>query len=108
MKDLWKIELLKEEDGITYINGNEIIYKTGYQVATSGVECLSAKDAITAAKKYNGNCGVWFSKGTYYVDESMRVKTKKQALRIGRVCHQISILKWDDMSLVYLKKEKEC
>lgn len=103
MKDLWKIELLKEADGITYVSGNEVTYKTGYQVATSGVECDSAAAAIEAAKSYGGNCGIWLSNGIYYVDESRRVKTKKQAVRIGKACHQISILKWKDMSLIYLK-----
>lgn len=104
MKDLWKIEVLKEEDGATYVDGVEVTYKTGYQVATSGVECKTAREAIEAAKKYDGNCGVWLSKGIYYVDKSRRVKTKKQAIRIGKACHQISILKWNDMSLVYLRK----
>ena len=31
----------------------------------------------------------------------LSVKTKKEALTIGRAYQQISILKWSDMSLVY-------
>lgn len=103
MNDFWKIELLTEEDGITFVDGRAITYKTGYQVATCGVECRSAAEAINACRSYNGNCGVWLSNGIYYVDKSYRIGSLKKALRIGKACHQISILKWHDMSLLYLK-----
>jgi hypothetical protein len=56
---------------------------------------------MKAIKEYNGNCGVWFSKGIYYIDKSHREPTKTKALKVGRDCQQISILKWADMSLVY-------
>ena len=39
--------------------------------------------------------------GIYYVDHSYRVSTKNRALSIGREHNQISILKWNDMSLIY-------
>ena len=92
---------LKENDGLTLKNGIRITFKTGYQVATEGVETRDAREAITAIKRYNGNCGIWYSEGIYYIDKSHRISTKKEALRVGRECNQISILKWKDMSLVY-------
>lgn len=100
----WKIEHLSENDGVTYVDGKEVTYKTGYQVATNGVECKTPEDAIEACRAYNGNAGVWFSGGVYYVDHSHHIKTKKKAVRIGKACKQISILRWNDMSLIYLKK----
>lgn len=101
MINIRSIRKLANNDGLTLKNGNKVNYKSGWQVATEGVECKSAQEAIKAVRAYDGNCGVWFSDGIYYIDKSMRVNTKKQALEIGRKCNQISILKWSNMSLVY-------
>lgn len=92
---------LKENDGLTLKNGIKITFKTGYQVATEGIETKDPREAMTAIKRYSGNCGIWYSEGIYYIDKSHRISTKKEALRVGRECKQISILKWKDMSLVY-------
>lgn len=101
MINIRSILKLAENDGMTLKNGNKITYKSGWQVATEGVECKTARDAMNAVKAYNGNCGVWYSEGIYYVDKSKRVSTKREAMEIGRACNQISILKWANMSLAY-------
>ena len=101
MINIRSILKLAENDGMTLKNGNKITYKSGWQVATEGVECKTARDAMNAVKAYNGNCGVWYSEGVYYVDKSKRVNTKREAMEIGRACNQISILKWANMSLAY-------
>lgn len=92
---------LKNNDGLTLKNGKVITYKSGYQVATEGFETRDIVKAMQMIRKYEGNCGVWFSKGIYYIDKSHRVSTKREALEIGRRCNQISILKWATMGLVY-------
>ncbi len=101
MINIRSIKKLQNNDGLTLKNGHPVTYKSGWQVATEGVECATAREAINAVKAYNGNCGVWFSDGIYYIDKSHRESTKKKALEIGRMCNQISILKWANMSLVY-------
>ena len=101
MINIRSILKLTENDGMTLKNGNKITYKSGWQVATEGVECKTAREAMNAVKAYNGNCGVWYSEGIYYVDKSKRVSTKREAMEIGRACNQISILKWTNMSLAY-------
>lgn len=101
MINIRSILKLTENDGMTLKNGNKITYKSGWQVATEGVECKTAREAINAVKAYNGNCGVWYSDGIYYIDKSKRVNTKREAMEIGRACNQISILKWANMSLAY-------
>lgn len=101
MINIRSIRKLMNNDGLTLKNGKPIVYKTGWQVATEGVECKTPEEAIKAVKVYNGNCGIWYSDNTWFVDKSRRVSTKKEALRIGRECNQISILKWSNMSLVY-------
>lgn len=101
MINIRSILKLAENDGMTLKNGNKITYKSGWQVATEGVKCKTAREAINAVKAYGGNCGVWYSEGIYYIDKSKRVNTKREAMEIGRACNQISILKWANMSLAY-------
>ncbi len=92
---------LKENDGLTLKNGKRITYKTGWQVATEGIETADAHEAMKAIKAYNGSCGVWYSNGIYYIDKSKRVNTKQEAMEIGRRCNQISVLNWRTMGLAY-------
>lgn len=101
MINIRSILKLKDNDGLTLKNGKPINYKTGYQVATEGIETRSARTAIIQVKIYGGNCGIWYSDGIYYIDKSHRVNTKKEALKVGRECNQISVLNWKTMGLVY-------
>ena len=101
MINIRTIKKLKEDDGLTLKKGKPIKHKTGWQVATEGVECKTPEEAIKAVKKYNGDCGIWYSKGIYYIDKSHREKTKAKALAVGRACSQISILGWRKMNLAY-------
>lgn len=101
MINIRSIKNLKNNDGLTLKNGKRITYKTGWQVATEGIETTDAREAINAVKAYKGNCGVWFADGVYYIDKSKRVNTKHEALTIGRQHNQISVLGWHNMTLAY-------
>lgn len=101
MINIRSIRKLANNDGLTLKDGKKIAYKSGWQVATEGVECKTAREAIDAVKAYKGNCGVWYADGIYYIDKSHRVSTKREAMEIGRNHHQISVLRWRDMSLAY-------
>ena len=101
MINIRTIRKLNNNDGLTLKNGRAITYKSGYQVATEGIETCDIKEAMKAIKAYAGNCGVWFSNGIYYIDKSKRISTKTEALSIGKAHNQISILKWSNMSLIY-------
>lgn len=101
MINIRTIKKLVNNDGLTLKNGKIITYKTGYQVATEGVECNDPRAAMNAIKQYNGNCGVWYSEGIYYIDKSHRVNTKREAVEVGRACNQISVLGWKKMNLIY-------
>lgn len=101
MINIRSINKLSENDGLTLKAGRKITYKTGWQVATEGVECHTAREAIEAVKAYDGNCGIWYAGGIYYIDKSHRVSTKREAMKIGRACNQISVLRWRDMALAY-------
>lgn len=101
MINIRSIYKLAENDGLTLKAGKPITYKTGWQVATEGIETTSAREAIKAVKAYGGNCGVWYAGGVYYIDKSKRVNTKREALAIGKAHNQISVLGWHNMSLAY-------
>lgn len=101
MINIRSIKKLRDNDGLTLKAGKPITYKSGWQVATEGIETTDAREAINAVKAYGGNCGVWYSEGVYYIDKSHRVNTKREALNIGRQNSQISVLGWHNMSLAY-------
>lgn len=95
------IRALENNGGLTLKAYKAVTYKTGWQVADRGVECHSAEEAVAAIEAMNGSCGVWLENGIYYIDHSFRVKTKREALEIGRAHNQISILCWERMTLAY-------
>jgi len=101
MINIRTLRKIQDNGGLTLKNGKPITYKTGWQVATEGIETADMHEAMKAIKVYGGNCGIWLSDGIWYIDKSFRANTKKQALDIGRACNQISILRWRDMGLVY-------
>lgn len=101
MINIRTIKKLANNDGLTLKNGKVISYRTGWQIATHGVEVKTAREAIEAVKAYDGNCGVWLENRIYYVDKSFRVSTKREALTIGKAHNQISIFGWARKNLAY-------
>lgn len=103
MINIRSIKKLADGDGLTLKKGKVIRYKTGWQVADYGIETACPRDAINAVKAYNGNCGVWFENGVYYVDHSFRITTKKEAMKVAKQFNQISIYGWARGNLAYTK-----
>lgn len=101
MINIRTLRKLENNDGLTLKNGKVTTYKTGYQVATEGIETTDIKKAMQTIREYKGNCGIWFAEGIYYIDKSHRENTKKKALEVGRNHNQISILQWGTMNLIY-------
>ena len=92
---------LENNGGFTLKKGKSISYVSGWQVATNGIETTDIETARKAIEDYNGNCGVWFADGVYYVDQCKRVATKKLAMEIGKACKQISIFGWKRQNLAF-------
>lgn len=92
---------LENNGGLTLKNNKLISYKTGWQVADYGIETRDVLEAVAAIEELGGNCGVWFADGVYYIDHSFRVKTKREAIAIGRAHNQISIFGWQRQNLAY-------
>ena len=101
MINIRTLRKLTNNDGLTLKAGKVITYKSGWQVATEGQETRDIQEAMMMIRQYNGDCGVWYSEGIYYIDKSHRVATKREAMQIGRECNQISVLCWRTMGLAY-------
>lgn len=97
------LSALANNDGLTLKKFKPVNYKSGYQVATEGIETKFLSVAAKAVLDMGGNAGVWKSDGVYYIDKSHRESTLRKALEIGKECNQQSILKWADKSLIWLK-----
>jgi hypothetical protein len=101
MINIRTLRKLENNDGLTLKKGKIITYKTGWQVATEGIETADIQEAIKAVRAYKGDCGIWLSDGIFYIDKSHRVNTKREAIAVGRQCNQISVLNWRTMGLAY-------
>ena len=101
MINIRTLRRLNNEDGLTLKRGKVITYKSGWQVATEGKETTDVKEAMQIIKEYNGDCGVWYNEGIYYIDKSHRVATKREAMQIGRERNQMSVLCWRTMGLAW-------
>ena len=100
------IRKMENNGGLTLKKGKIVDYKTGYQVATHGIEVHSPEAAIKAVREMEGNCGIWLENGIYYIDFSFRVNTKHKALEIGRAHNQISIFCWKTKDLAYCQQKR--
>lgn len=88
---------LANNEGLTFRYGKIVEYKTGWQVAYTGMEVKTAQevsDILHSPVGKKGYMGVWYSEGIYYIDFCRRVATKKQAMEIGKACNQQSIYGW--------------
>ena len=92
MINIRTLRKITNNGGLTLKAGKPITYKSGWQVATEGIETESMVEAMKAIKAYGGDCGIWFADGVWYIDKSKRVDTKREAMEIGRACNQISVL----------------
>ena len=101
MINIRTLRKLANNDGLTLKGGKITIYKSGWQVATEGQETADIYEAMQMVRAYKGDCGIWYSEGIYYIDKSHRVNTKREAIRVGRECNQISVLNWRTMGLAY-------
>ena len=81
------IRNITENQGLTLRNGKIVEYKTGWQVGITGITCKTPEevsDLLHHGIGRNGNIGIWYSGGIYYIDVSRRITTKQDALKVGK------------------------
>lgn len=96
------LKSLKDNDGLTLVNGEPVSRTKGYQVATDGMETTDPRIALKTIKEYNGNAGIWFSKNVFYVDHSHYVEDLETAIKIGKEHNQQSIFEWETQTVIWL------
>ena len=102
MINIRTLKKITDNGGLTLKKGKPIVYKSGWQVATEGIETEDMVVAMKAIKAYGGDCGIWFSNGVWYIDKSKRDNNNREYLKIGKECKQITIMKMKKMSLTYI------
>ena len=85
---------------IGYLNVHEICRRT------YGKETKAAEEAAKFVEEMNGDAGLWYSDGVFYVDHSIKIDDLETAIEYGKKHNQQSILKWEDMSLIWLNEQK--
>lgn len=89
--------------------GNDVSYHYGYPVSIRDLSIIKAR---TLTKKYiinmlnqikTGNLGIWIDKGLAYIDNSITLESKYDALEVGKTFNQISVWDWKKCESIYLE-----
>lgn len=99
------IKSIKRNGGAT-INkyGERVSMKSGYQVSkrdlhiipVDELDKLIIKEAMKLLESRGEYLGVWIDNGNAYIDISVRIATKREAMTRGRELNQLSVLRWSD------------
>ena len=99
------IKSIKRNGGAT-INkyGDRVTMKSGYQVSkrdlyiipVNKLDKLIIKEAMKLLKNRGEYLGVWIDNGNAYIDISVRIATKRDAMAKGHELNQLSVLRWND------------
>lgn len=95
---------MREDDGMTLKGGKVITYDAGFQIAKNGYVCSSLEEAASYIEEMNGDCGVWYHGGDYYVDYSYYFNfSEKICKEIAKRWKQLSVFDWKTKKCVYVK-----
>ena len=99
------IKSIKRNGGAT-INkyGERVSMKSGYQVSkrdlyiipVDELDKLIIKEAMKLLERRGEYLGVWIDNGNAYIDISVRIATRRDAMTKGRELKQLSVLRWTD------------
>lgn len=107
------IEEIKENNGGTYNKElKSINVKSGYMVSLQGYEVKSRTDEETEQAIIknmeiikgldNAYLGAWIDEGIVYIDISVLVENKEDALELGKINNQIAIYDIQNNESIYL------
>lgn len=83
MINIRSILKLIENDGMTLKNGNKIIYKSGWQVATEGVECKTAREAMVIVAYGIAKAFIMSTKANVLTQNAKLWKSEEPAIRLA-------------------------
>ena len=98
LKDL----ILKNKGATINKNGKIVQLKTGFQVSKQDVGRVAVgdftekmvQDLIAHGLKRGEYAGFWLDDGFVYADISVRIATKRDALKMGKELNQIAVWNW--------------
>ena len=99
---MFKLKDVIANAGITMDKqGNALTYARGYQVSECDLEIIPAykltkRHLLEMLKALeDGKClGVWIENNKAYIDCSEYIATKREAMKLGKQRHQLSIWNW--------------
>ena len=100
MKDIAEIlERVRDKDGgATLVSGSPIHATSGYQYSkTPNTETNSTESlekAVVMVQVMDGNCGIWYNDGKFYIETSYWTEDLDEALEMGRKYGQMAIYDW--------------
>lgn len=87
--------LRRDGCAVTYAEGYQVSKQDCYIIDITETEKLSeAVNTVLAMLNRGEFCGIWVNEGKAYVDISVRIADKGEALKIGRELNQIAIYDW--------------
>lgn len=93
-------------------NGLSITYKRGWQVSKKDISVMDVNDLKSILHKINEELkkiakdeflGLWIDKNKIYIDLTIKINNKKQAIEFGRKNKQISIYNWYNGKCLFLE-----
>lgn len=97
-----------DDDGIPRLS-DPVAMSSGYWVSTEGVSIHGKldKDGIIDALELmdiheGAIVGLWENEGLTYLDKSIHVSDKQQALAVAEVCNQVALWDCKNNQVVYL------
>jgi hypothetical protein len=84
-------------DAVAMVSGYQVSKKDLGRVAVQDFTQKMIDDVIAYGLKRGEYCGIWVDSGFVYVDISVRIATKQEAMSKGKQLNQLSILRWRDM-----------
>lgn len=99
-----KIKKIISDGGATLRrDGVAVKYNSGYQVSKKDMFIIDITETGKLAEAVNtvlsmlsrGEfCGIWINDGKAYIDISIRISDKNEAINMGKKLNQISIYEW--------------
>ena len=102
------------KDIITNGGGNlkdwkKVSYSSGYMVAIKKGAIIDVKDIQSIIKfidSVNGSCGLWVNNGFMYIDISINIPEKEEALKLASELKELAIFDCKNLKDIPLENNK--